>query len=130
MKIEHFAINVEHPVEMVAWYIEHLGMSLVRSNLSLNQMHFIADESGRVVIEIYSNPAAPVPDYQAMDPLVFHIAFAVEGDIEPERDRLIAAGATAYDTVATTPVGDQLLFLRDPWGVPLQLVKRAKPLMS
>ena len=130
MKIEHLAINVEQPVDAVAWYIAHLGMTLVRSNVALNQMHFVADESGTVVIEIYKNPAAPVPDYHAMHPLVFHIAFVVEGDIATERDRLVVVGATVFDEIATTPVGDQLLFLRDPWGVPLQLVKRAIPMMS
>ena len=130
MKVEHFAINVEQPVDAAAWYIEHLGMTLVRSNLELNQMHFVADESGKFVIEIYNNPAAPVPDYHAMHPLVFHIAFVVEGDIASERDRLLAAGASVFDAIATTPVGDQLLFLRDPWGVPLQLVKRSVPMTS
>jgi hypothetical protein len=32
--------------------------------------------------------------------------------------------------VATTPAGDQLAMLRDPWGVAIQLVKRAQPLMG
>jgi hypothetical protein len=29
-----------------------------------------------------------------------------------------------------TSAGDEMTFLRDSWGVPLQLVKRATPLMT
>jgi hypothetical protein len=28
-----------------------------------------------------------------------------------------------------TPAGDELVMLRDPWGVALQLVKRAQPML-
>ncbi len=35
-------------------------------------MHFLADGSGRVMLEMYNNPAATVPDYNAMHPLVLH----------------------------------------------------------
>ena len=129
MKIEHFALNVENPVATVAWYEQHLGMKVIRSNVAVNQMHFIVDDAGRVVIEIYNNPASPMPDYNGMNPLMFHIAFVVD-DIEAERDRLITAGASAEGDIDSTPAGDRLAFLRDPWGVPLQLVKRATPMID
>ena len=128
MKIEHFALNIEKPVELVQWYVEHLGMRVVRAANDANQMHFIVDEADRVVIEFYNNPASPMPDYYGMNPLMFHIAFAVD-DLEAEHARLIAAGATAEGDINGTPAGDKLAFLRDPWGVPLQLVRRATPLM-
>lgn len=129
MKIEHLAINVEKPTEMVQWYVDNLGMKIVRANNDANQTFFIVEEGGKVVLEVYNNPASPMPDYKGMNPLMFHIAFSVD-DIEGERDRLMAAGAVATGDITPTPAGDRLLFLRDPWNVPLQLVKRAKPLMS
>jgi len=129
MKIEHLAINVEKPTEMVQWYGDNLGMKIARANNDANQTFFIVDDAGQVVLEVYNNPASPMPDYQAMNPLMFHIAFSVD-DIHSERDRLMKAGAIAAGDIATTPAGDQLLFLRDPWHVPLQLVKRASPLMD
>ena len=44
--------------------------------------------------------------------------------------RLLAAGATTAGDVTITPTGDEMTFLRDPWGLALQLVKRGAPLMG
>lgn len=129
MKIEHLAINVEKPTEMVAWYVDNLGFKVARNNNDANETHFIVDEGGVVILEVYNNPLSPMPDYQGMSPFMFHIAFSVD-DIEGERDRLLAAGAGAEGDITITPAGDQLLFLRDPWNVTLQLVKRVDPLMG
>ena len=49
--------------------------------------------------------------------------------MEGTRQRLIAAGATAEGDVATTPAGDKLAFLRDPWNVVVQLVQRKNPML-
>jgi glyoxylase I family protein len=128
VKIEHFALNVEKPNEMVQWYIENFGMKVVRAMNDANGTHFFVDEAGKVVVEVYNNPLSPMPDYRGMHPLMFHIAFVVD-DMQAARDRLFAAGATAEGDINNTPAGDQLCFLRDPWGVPLQLARRNKPMM-
>jgi glyoxylase I family protein len=127
--IEHFALNVPDPVAAAAWYVRHLGMRVVRSLNAAPFTHFLADGSQRVVVEMYGHTKAPVPDYGAMDPLVFHIAF-VTADVRATRERLLAAGAGSAGDLTTTPAGDEMTFLRDPWGVPLQLVRRAAPLMG
>jgi glyoxylase I family protein len=127
MNIEHIALNVADPVAAAKWYTQHLGMRVVRRPPGDTQTHFIADEQGRVVLELYHQTKAPVPDYFAMDPMVLHIAFVVD-DMAAERTRLLRAGAKAVGDVAATDNGDQLAMLRDPWGVAVQLVKRATPL--
>jgi glyoxylase I family protein len=81
------------------------------------------------MMELYRNPRVAVPDYQAMDPLLVHIAFASE-DPQRDRDRLVAAGASVVDDYTKTPAGDELVMLRDPWGIALQLVKRANPMLA
>jgi catechol 2,3-dioxygenase-like lactoylglutathione lyase family enzyme len=128
MKIEHVALNIPDPVKAVQWYAEHLGMRIIRLSNEPPYIHFIADSEGESLLEFYCNPAAEVPDYASMNPLILHIAFAVD-DIEATRARLVAAGATAVSET-TAPNGDQLAMLRDPWGVPVQLVKRVKPLVG
>jgi hypothetical protein len=90
--------------------------------------HFLADDSGRVVMELYHHTKAPVPDYAVIDPLVFHIAF-VATDVAGTLQRLLEAGASRAGEVTMTPAGDEMVFLRDPWGVALQLVKRSSPLL-
>jgi glyoxylase I family protein len=127
MKIEHVAFNVKEPVSMAKWYVENLGMKVIRAVEKSPYTRFMADESGQSVIEIYNNPAANVPDYASIKPLVLHIAFSVD-DIEATRKRLMAAGATSEGEISTTEAGDKLAFLRDPWNVSIQLVKRRKPL--
>jgi catechol 2,3-dioxygenase-like lactoylglutathione lyase family enzyme len=112
---------------MAAWYGRHLGMRVVREFGPPTNTRFIADSAGMTILELYHQSKAPIPDYAAMDPFVFHIAFSAQ-DVAGERHRLLAAGATSIGEVTTADTGDVMTFLRDPWGVTIQLVKRAKPM--
>lgn len=125
MKFEHFALNVENARASVQWYVDHLGLTKARSRPDAPYTTFLADDSGRVIMELYSNPAAPVPDYGSIHPLCFHVAFVAE-DPDATRVRLLSAGAQhAYEE--TLPDGSFLIMLRDPWGIPIQLVRRNTP---
>lgn len=126
MDIEHIALNVAEPAKMAAWYVEHLGMRVLRKLSEAPFTHFIADRSGRVVLELYRQNA-PIPDYRSMDPMVLHVAFKTD-DVRREQARLVAAGATVAKDFAASPNGDEMSFLRDPWGLTVQLVKRGQPL--
>jgi glyoxylase I family protein len=128
MKIEHVALQVPDPVALADWYVVHLGMRVVRSFGPPAHARFIADSAGQTVLEVYNNPKASVTDYRRLDPLHVHIAFAVE-DVAATRRRLLAAGAAAEGEVSVTDTGDALAMLRDPWGVPVQLVKRKQRLI-
>ena len=127
MKIEHFAINVAEPLKMASWYVEHLGLTIVRQQTETPFTHFLADESGTVMLEIYNNPAAHVPDYASMNPLLLHLAFVSENP-ELDKQRLLEAGAT-FEEEVRPPNGDVLFMLRDPWGISIQLCKRANSML-
>ncbi len=127
MKIEHIAFNVAHPVEMARWYENNLQLTTV-INMEVSPFtHFLADDSGNVMIEIYNNPPDQVPDYAAMNPLICHLAFASD-HIDDDKSRLIAAGAMLVDEVKLSD-GTHLAMMRDPWGLAIQLCKRAKPML-
>lgn len=128
MKIEHTAYQVDDPVGLARWYHEHLGLTVKRSQAESPFGQFLADDGDAVMLEFYNNPKARVPDYYAIDPLVLHIAFWTE-DVAATRARLIAAGATPEGDVVETPAGDQLAMLRDPWGIPIQFVRRQTPMI-
>ena len=113
---------------MAEWYVKHLGFSIARKGGEPSHARFLADSSGSVMLEIYRNPAASVPDYRKADPLLMHVAYSSDNPAA-ERDRLVRAGAEVVDELTTTPSGDDIVMLRDPWGVPIQLVKRAKPMI-
>jgi glyoxylase I family protein len=128
MKFEHFALNVPDAKATALWYVTHLGLKVARTRSDAPFTSFLADDSGRVIFEVYSNTAAPYPDFEAAHPLCFHVAFIAD-DPSAVRTRLVAAGATpAYEE--TLPDGSFLIMVRDPWGIPLQLVKRVTPFAS
>jgi glyoxylase I family protein len=128
MKLEHFALNVEEPLAMSAWYAEHVGLKVVRQSKEAPFTTFLADDSGRIMIEIYLNPTDSVPAYREMDPLLVHLAF-VSGNPDKDKDRLVQAGAT-FVTELHLEDGTHLVMLRDPWGLALQLCKRGTPLLA
>jgi glyoxylase I family protein len=127
LNLEHVALNVSDPAAMAAWYVEHLGMRIVRQSSVAPFIHFIADAAGRTVIEVYSNAVDPIPDYVSMHPFRLHVAFATP-DPDASRAALVAAGASVVDD-QTREDGTRLIMLRDPWGLALQLCKRSQPLL-
>ena len=127
MKLEHFAINVEAPLEMADWYVKHMGLSIAKQIKEHPFMTFLADDSGNTMIEIYKNPIDQVPDYRNMSPLIVHVAFVSEAP-DSDRKRLEAAGAS-FVSDDTFEDGTQLVMLRDPWGLSVQLCKRGTSML-
>jgi len=128
MKIEHTAYQVEDPVAMARWYVEHLGLTVKRAQSESPFGQFLADDGGAVMLELYRNPKVAVPNYRSIDPLILHIAFWAD-DVEAVRTRLLAAGATPEGEAVLTPAGDHVAMLRDPWGLSIQFVHRAQPMI-
>lgn len=129
LRLEHVAINVKDPEVMAKWYCENLGMKILKKGPPPVNGHFLSDAGGNMMLEVYHNPPDAVPDYEAMDPLLLHIAFMVD-DVKGICRNLVAAGATIVSDVTKTEIGDEIAMLRDPWGVPIQFVKRADPMLQ
>jgi glyoxylase I family protein len=123
MKIEHTAYQVADPTGVARWYVEHLGLTIKRAQATAPFAHFLADDGDAVMLEFYNNPVADVPDYRQLNPIVFHLAFATDS-VPVTRTRLLGAGATPEGEISRTDAGDELAMLRDPWGLPLQLISR------
>ncbi len=128
VRFEHIGINVQDPVKMAEWWEKNLDMKIKRQGEPPVSMHFLSDADENMMIEIYHNPPDAVPDYASMDPLLLHIAFEVD-DVKAMQEKLIAAGATLH-SYQVNPDGDEILILRDPWGVPIQFVKRASVMLA
>jgi len=119
MKLEHFALNVAEPQKLMDWWCANLGFT---------QTHpaFIVDETGKVAIEIYRNDSAAIPDYSKTAPFTLHVAF-LSDDVEADRQRLEKAGATTLEVVHKEDF--DMVMMRDPFGIPIQFVKRAKSIL-
>lgn len=128
MKLEHVAFNVSDPHAIADWYVQNLGMSIAKKTTVSPFITFIADESGKMLIELYNDPVTFVPNYGDMHPQLLHLAFASH-DPRRDQERLVAAGASF---VAERPLddGSLLVMLRDPWGLALQLCKRTTPMLK
>jgi glyoxylase I family protein len=129
VRLEHVALAMPDPAATAAWYVDHLGFTVVRSSEAPPYAHFLAPPGGGSLLEIFRDGATAPLEHHDVDPMQSHLAFAVE-DIEAESARLVAAGATAGGPVTRTPAGDAYGIVRDPWGVPLQLITRVTPLPS
>jgi catechol 2,3-dioxygenase-like lactoylglutathione lyase family enzyme len=123
MRIEHVAFQVADPVALAEWYVQHLGLTLKRAFPDPPFGRFLAGDGDAVMLEFYNNPKVAVPDYRQVDPLIVHIAFVVD-DVAGTYERLLAAGATAEGVVQVNESGDVMAMLRDPWGLPLQFLRR------
>ncbi|HOD50011.1 MAG TPA: VOC family protein [Candidatus Hydrogenedentes bacterium] len=128
MRIEHVALNIHKPAEVVAWLCKNLGMRILRQFGEPPDAFFVADSEGHTVLEIYENPRAEIPDYAAMKAQTLHVAFLAD-DVAAVRKRLVAAGATPEGDVVKTPDGDELAMVRGPGGLAIQLMKRSNPLV-
>lgn len=126
MEFEHFALNVKEPLAVANWYVDALEMKIVSQQLEAPFMTFLADRSGRVVVELYHNQAAEVPNYAHQHPLVFHFAFKTL-HAQELKENLLGKGCTLQEEIKKDD-GTHLVMLRDPWGLALQLCERAVPL--
>jgi catechol 2,3-dioxygenase-like lactoylglutathione lyase family enzyme len=127
-RFEHVALNVKDPAAMADWYSENLGMKIVFEGNAPTNTRFVSDAGGNMMFEFYNNSSALIPDYASQHMLVLHIAFSVD-NVKETCDRLIEAGATWDAEISVNDSGDEIATLRDPWGVAIQFVKRAKPMI-
>lgn len=123
IRFEHVAFNVPDARAAARWYCEHLGFVMMRQQGEPPYMSFVADSGRNMMFEFYTRDDAALFDPSGMHDVTTHVAMHTD-DIEADRARLIAAGATASGEITLTPAGDKLCFLRDPHGVILQLCQR------
>ncbi len=121
------ALNVRDQRAVEEWYTQNLGFAVVR-RLDAGAS-FLADSSGRVLFELYSRSDVPYFDAPGTASLTLHIAYVCD-DVPGTADALIAAGAKVDIPKNTSPDGDELVMLRDPFGITIQLIKRADPLIK
>ena len=128
MIFEHFALNVEKPLETSNWYVTNCDMKVVKKFEEEPFTHFLADSTGRVVVEFYNNKNSKMLDFNSLNPLEFHFAFMVE-DIGSVKKNFLEAGARVIEEMELDD-GSVLIMLRDPYGIPLQLCQRKQKLMN
>lgn len=113
---------------MTTWYVAQLGLVVVKQMSEPPYTTFLADDSGTIMLEIYNNPAAEVPQYREMHPLLVHLAF-VSADPGREAARLQQVGASLLSDQHLED-GSHLVMMRDPWGLAIQFCKRGRSMLA
>ena len=121
---EHIALNVADPVSVAKWYVDNLSMKIFRQSGAPSFGTFLGDTGNHIMFELYHNTDYPLFDAANISHMSIHFAFMVN-DIGKIKEKLLTAGAKLVEDVTTTPSGDKVLMLRDPWNLPIQFVQRA-----
>jgi hypothetical protein len=124
MKVEHIGLIVKYPIDMGKWYVENLGFKMLRC-IGDNQhgASFIQDPEGNTVIEFGSLPESKPLDFHAFDPVQIHLAIECENPIQ-EAERLAKVGGNYLGECSGNEYPGEKVFVRDPWGLSIQLLNR------
>ena len=120
-KIHHVAIICSDYQAAKAFYVEKLGLPLVREVYRPERRDYILTLLvGNVEIELFimENPPQRVTNPEARG--LRHLAFHVE-DIEPVVAELDARGIETEPIRVDPFTGGRMTFFRDPDGLPLEL---------
>jgi glyoxylase I family protein len=129
MRFEHLAINVEDPVALSKWFVDNLGMRIIKQGAAPSFGTFIVDAKDNFTFELYHNKDIQVIDFKSLHYNSIHFAFETN-DIVAAKEKLLKNGAVVAEELKTTPSGDQVVMLRNPWGIPTQLVMRKNPMLK
>ena len=128
MIFEHFAINVPDPLAIANWYVNNVGLTIVRQQTQAPFITFLADKTGRVIMELYYRPEQTIMNFRGQHSLTFHFAMETS-NAETEKNRLLQMGATFFEEQQLND-GSHLVILRDPWGICLQICQRGSRMNS
>ena len=129
LRPEHVAFNVRDSRAHAAWYQNEIGMKVKREGGAPGYGFFLVDPGGHMMLELYQNSERPVLDLPNISYMSVHLAFMVD-DVLAAKKALTAHGATVAEDLSTTPSGDHVLMMRDPWGLSIQLAKRVVPMLE
>jgi glyoxylase I family protein len=128
IRLEHLGFNVPDANATAQWYIDTFGFVLVRHAGDATNNQFIADAGQHFMLQFYTRPADPMWDSPAS---VFTQQLALQvSDIAAVQQRLLQAGATSEVDLMQNASGDTICFLRDPFGIALELVQRVETMLS
>ena len=129
LRPDHLELNVVDTREKAKWYVDNLNFKIISHSDGPSYNMFISDTDENIMLELNQDSNSPMLEFDKIDYNSFHLAFSVE-DMVSIKEKLIKAGAKLAEDIKRTAVGDQILMLRDPWGQPIQFVKRAKPMLK
>jgi catechol 2,3-dioxygenase-like lactoylglutathione lyase family enzyme len=110
---DHIEVFVNEPDQSLEWYTAHVGGTrTTKDRVGYGGMQLIIHKIG-------------APKQDGARTLIDHIGIPAD-NAEAKAKELIAAGATRLDRKGDLPV--KSIFLKDPWGVIIEVVEDREPL--
>jgi catechol 2,3-dioxygenase-like lactoylglutathione lyase family enzyme len=128
MKIEHIGLLVPAPISMAQWYKNYLGLRILKSSgTDAEGGVFLKDDASGTILEFTKPANKKIVDFKSIDPLQIHLAVECPDPLALAR-KLEDVGASIVGDLppAGTPI--EILMVRDPWNVGIQLINRKQKL--
>jgi uncharacterized glyoxalase superfamily protein PhnB len=121
IKLKYLALNVPDKMEAAQWYHNTLGFNIIKED---NEV-YVSDAGNNFCIKFFSDPAQK-NNYADLSFDACHIA--VESDsLRYWEQKILKAGGKYNTPPRHNLIGDAVVDMRDPRGIPLQLIYRVRP---
>ena len=128
MNIEHIDMCVSNPIQMWDWHKDNLGFRVLKvAGNDSSAVVFLIDSANETILELGKLRNVPTMDFSTIMPIQFHIVIERENSIK-EGKRLVAQGARYIGECPRNSYPGEKVFVRDPWGMGIQLVNRIERL--
>jgi catechol 2,3-dioxygenase-like lactoylglutathione lyase family enzyme len=127
VKFEHLRINVADKEATAKWYVDHVGLEIIRS--SNKEVVYVADKDHNFMLELSSIPNLK-NSYFDIHIDAFHMAFEGHKTIAAVAQKMLANKGTQEGVLYQNKIGDYVMNVRDPNGFTSQLIHRVNPFFA
>lgn len=126
-RIHHVAIICSHYERSKAFYVDILGLKILRESYRAERQSYKLDlmVDDRTQLELFSFPAPPPRVSRPEAAGLRHLAFAVD-DIAACLQTLSARGVVMEDIRIDEFTGRRFVFFSDPDGLPIELYEEER----
>jgi catechol-2,3-dioxygenase len=121
VRFEHIAINVEDPKAVADWYVKYVDLKIISES---KKMIFVGDSDHHCMFELYKKTDVK-GSYSDLSHDASHVAFTTDNAAQLS-SKMVEGGARLIHQF-TSPAGDTVINMTDPWGNNLQVIQRVKP---
>jgi len=135
VRFEHFAYNTPDQKIAALWYVEFMDLNIpwskdidtTKNNYRNYRVPYVGDAGRNMSLELFGKTDVPQTFAQMKHDEV-HLGYLVD---EPEKlaKRMVYGGAKIVSDIKKEKNGDIMIDMIDPYGFPIRLIKRVKPIL-
>jgi hypothetical protein len=126
IRLKYFALNVSDKMTVAQWYHNTLGFDI--SQHKNDNSVYVSDPGNDFSFRFFSDLAQKT-DYHNLSFDACHVALESDS-IRFFEKKILAAGGKYNTPPRYNLIGDAVVDMRDPWGIPIQLIYRVHPYYS